>query len=96
MSVDDLEATAHVDLELLAVARGDVGLVRSGAVGVRLGAHDRRTGVLGEERLVKLTRELANHPAHSIQNALLQAVSHHCGGQFQDDATLIVLQRNRD
>jgi serine phosphatase RsbU (regulator of sigma subunit) len=30
-----------------------------------------------------------------IQHALLQAVSDHCGGQFQDDATLIVLQRNR-
>jgi sigma-B regulation protein RsbU (phosphoserine phosphatase) len=50
----------------------------------------------GEERLVKLTRESAKHSAPSIQNSLLQAVSHHCCGQFQDDATLIVLQRNRD
>ena len=39
---------------------------------------------------------LANESANAIQSALLQAVSHHCGGQFQDDATLIVLQRNRN
>lgn len=50
----------------------------------------------GEERLLQLTRGLANDSAQSIQNSLLQAVSHHCCGQFQDDATLIVLQRNRD
>ncbi len=50
----------------------------------------------GEERLMQLTRELANNCAHSIQGALLQAVSRHCGGKFQDDATLIVLQRERD
>jgi phosphoserine phosphatase RsbU/P len=49
----------------------------------------------GEERLLKLTRDLAKQSAQSIQNALLQAVSHHCGEQFQDDATLIVLQCNR-
>lgn len=49
----------------------------------------------GEERLVQLTRQLKNESAQTIQNALLQAVSHHCGGPLQDDATLIVLQRNR-
>src|SRR3954471_2705310 len=59
MSVDDLEATAHVDLELLAVARGDVGLVRSGAVVVRLGAHDRRAGVLGEDGRLDLVLGVA-------------------------------------
>jgi sigma-B regulation protein RsbU (phosphoserine phosphatase) len=49
----------------------------------------------GEDRLSQLTRKLANESAYTIHNALLQAVSEHCGGQFQDDATLIVLQRNR-
>jgi sigma-B regulation protein RsbU (phosphoserine phosphatase) len=49
----------------------------------------------GEERLLQLTCDLINDSAQSIQNALLHAVSHHSGGQFQDDATLIVLQRNR-
>lgn len=48
----------------------------------------------GEDRLLQFTRELANDSAHTIQSALSQAVSKHCGGQFQDDATLIVLQRN--
>jgi len=50
----------------------------------------------GEERLVQFTRELMNATAYSIQAALSQAVSTHCGGQFQDDVTLIVLQRGRD
>lgn len=49
----------------------------------------------GEEPLLQLTRGLANDSAHTIQSALSQAVAHHCGGQFQDDATLIVLQRDR-
>ncbi len=49
----------------------------------------------GEERLLQLTQGLAKDSAHSIQSSLVQAVSGHCGDQFQDDATLIVLQRNR-
>ena len=49
----------------------------------------------GEERFLQVTRSLANDSAQSVQNALLHAVSNHCGGQLQDDATLIVLQRNR-
>jgi serine phosphatase RsbU (regulator of sigma subunit) len=50
--------------------------------------------VFGEDRLLQLTRNLANESAHTIQNALLQALSQHCG-ELQDDATLIVLQRCR-
>jgi sigma-B regulation protein RsbU (phosphoserine phosphatase) len=49
----------------------------------------------GEDRLLELTHKLENESAHNIQNALSQAISHHCGGPFQDDATLILLQRNR-
>ncbi len=49
----------------------------------------------GEDRLLQVTRRLVNDSAHAIQSALLQAVSHHCGQKFQDDATLIVVQRNR-
>jgi sigma-B regulation protein RsbU (phosphoserine phosphatase) len=59
-------------------------------------ACNQQEDAFGEERLLQLTRGLANDSAQSIQNSLLQAVSHHCCGQFQDDATLIVLQRNRD
>ena len=51
--------------------------------------------VFGEDRLLQLTRKLANESAHTIQTELMQAASYHCGGQLQDDATLIVLQRNR-
>jgi sigma-B regulation protein RsbU (phosphoserine phosphatase) len=58
-------------------------------------ACDTQQEAFGEDRLLQLTRKLADESAHKLQNALLQAVSHHCGGQFQDDATLIVLQRNR-
>jgi sigma-B regulation protein RsbU (phosphoserine phosphatase) len=50
--------------------------------------------VFGEDRLLQLTRNLANESAQTIQNSLLQALSQHCG-ELQDDATLIVLQRNR-
>jgi phosphoserine phosphatase RsbU/P len=73
--------------------RGDTLLLFTDGV---VEARDHQEEEFGEERIVKLTRELANHSAQSIQNALLQAVSRHCGAQFQDDATLIVLQRNRD
>lgn len=61
-------------------------------------ACDEREKPFGEEPLLELTRDLAKNgaSAHSIQRALLEAVSRHCGGKFQDDATLIVLQRERD
>jgi sigma-B regulation protein RsbU (phosphoserine phosphatase) len=58
-------------------------------------ACDQQEEAFGEQRLLQVTRKLANDSAQSIQNALLHAVSYHCGGQFQDDATLIGLQRTR-
>jgi phosphoserine phosphatase RsbU/P len=72
--------------------RGDTLLLFTDGV---VEACDAQEAAFGEDRLLQLTRELANEQAHVIQHALLQAVSDHCGGQFQDDATLIVLQRNR-
>ena len=76
----------------LQIGRGDTLLLFTDGM---VEACNQQEEEFGEKRLLKLTRELANHSALSIQNALLQAVSHHCGGQFQDDATLIVLQRTR-
>jgi len=75
--------------------RGDTLLLFTDGV---VEACDEQEQPFGEERLLQLTRELAKNgaSAHSIQGALLQAVSRHCGGKFQDDATLIVLQRERD
>src|SRR3954467_1307085 len=48
LRVQHREVLAHVDLELLAVARLDVRLVGGAAVAVGLGAHDRRARVLGQ------------------------------------------------
>lgn len=77
----------------LPLERGDTLLLFTDGV---VEACDAQEDAFGEDRLLQLTRKLAKESAHGIQNALLQAVSHHCGGQFQDDATLIVLQRNRN
>jgi phosphoserine phosphatase RsbU/P len=76
----------------LHLERGDTLLLFTDGV---VEACDAQEEAFGEDRLLQLTRELANEQAHVIQHALLQAVSDHCGGEFQDDATLIVLQRNR-
>jgi len=73
--------------------RGDTLLLFTDGV---VEACDGQEKPFGEERLLQLTRERAKNSAHSIQGALLQAVSRHCGGKFQDDATLIVLQRETD
>jgi phosphoserine phosphatase RsbU/P len=56
-------------------------------------ACDEREKAFGEERLSELARKLAHRNAFSLRGTLLQAVSNHCGGKFQDDATLIVLRR---
>jgi phosphoserine phosphatase RsbU/P len=46
----------------------------------------------GEERLIHLLRSQGTSGAAAMQDALLREVSSHCGGKFQDDATLIVLR----
>jgi sigma-B regulation protein RsbU (phosphoserine phosphatase) len=76
----------------LHLERGDTLLLFTDGV---VEACNQQDEAFGEERLLQLTQSSAKESAHSIQSALMQAVSSHCGGQFQDDATLIVLQRNR-
>lgn len=73
--------------------RGDTLLLFTDGI-VEACNHDEEA--FGEERLLQVTRGLIRDSANAIQSALFKAVSHHCGGQFQDDATLIVLQRNRN
>ena len=45
----------------------------------------------GEERLESLIRKFATSPAAEIQSELLSAVTQFCGGNFRDDATLLVI-----
>jgi serine phosphatase RsbU (regulator of sigma subunit) len=55
-------------------------------------ACDEQGEPFGEQRLLNLTRELANTSAAVLQAALLKEVSEHCRGQLADDVTMIVLR----
>ena len=55
-------------------------------------ACDEQGEPFGEQRLLNLTRELANTSAAVLQTALLKEVSEHCHGQLADDVTMIVLR----
>jgi sigma-B regulation protein RsbU (phosphoserine phosphatase) len=46
----------------------------------------------GEENLVKVATRDSKAGATEVMNALMQAASEHCGGRFQDDASLVVLR----
>jgi sigma-B regulation protein RsbU (phosphoserine phosphatase) len=46
----------------------------------------------GETNLVKVATRNSNAGATEVMNALMQAASQHCGGRFQDDASLVVLR----
>jgi phosphoserine phosphatase RsbU/P len=46
----------------------------------------------GEERLIRIARENRGASAGKLESLLTQAASEHCGGRFQDDASMIVLR----
>jgi phosphoserine phosphatase RsbU/P len=46
----------------------------------------------GEENVVRIARENPGSNARDLMDLLTQAASQHCGGHFQDDASLIVLR----
>jgi sigma-B regulation protein RsbU (phosphoserine phosphatase) len=46
----------------------------------------------GEERLTGIARENRTAGAEGLKTLLMQAASKHCGGRFQDDASMIVLR----
>jgi len=46
----------------------------------------------GEERLVGIARENRGGRADDLERLVIQAALEHCGGHFQDDASLIVLR----
>ncbi len=46
----------------------------------------------GEHNMVRITQENARASATDLMGLLMNAASQHCGGSFQDDATLLVLR----
>jgi phosphoserine phosphatase RsbU/P len=46
----------------------------------------------GEERLARIAVENRGAGAGKLETLLMQAASEHCGGRFQDDASMIVLR----
>jgi len=55
-------------------------------------ASDRDDEPFGEERLTGIARENRAAGAEGLKTLLMQAASEHCGGRFQDDASMIVLR----
>jgi len=46
----------------------------------------------GESSLVRIAQERAGAPALELMAALLDAASQHCGGRFQDDASVVIVR----
>jgi sigma-B regulation protein RsbU (phosphoserine phosphatase) len=46
----------------------------------------------GEERLTSIARENRGAHAEDLKTLLMRAVSEHCGGRFQDDASMIIVR----
>jgi sigma-B regulation protein RsbU (phosphoserine phosphatase) len=46
----------------------------------------------GEANVVKVAAQDSSASATEVMNGLMQAASQHCGGRFQDDASLVVLK----
>ena len=46
----------------------------------------------GEENVVRIAQENPHSSARDLMLLLMEAASHHCGGHFQDDASVIVVK----
>jgi sigma-B regulation protein RsbU (phosphoserine phosphatase) len=46
----------------------------------------------GEERLTSIARENRGAHAEDLKTLLMRAASEHCGGRFQDDASMIIVR----
>jgi phosphoserine phosphatase RsbU/P len=55
-------------------------------------AGDQDDEPFGEERVIGIARENRGAGAEGLKTLLMQAASQHCGGRFQDDASMIVLR----
>ena len=71
------------------LSRGDILLFFTDGV---VEACDQNDEPFGEQRLLQFTREAHGCGAAARLEILSNAVSAHCLGKFQDDATMIVLQ----
>ena len=56
-------------------------------------ACDAKENAFGEENVLRTARANYGLGAEDLMQELLHASSWHCGGHFQDDASLMVLQR---
>jgi len=55
-------------------------------------ACDSEEEAFGEDGVLRTARELAGLGAAELMTAVVQAAARHCGGRFQDDASMIVLR----
>jgi sigma-B regulation protein RsbU (phosphoserine phosphatase) len=55
-------------------------------------ACDQKDEPFGEDRLVRIALENRGASAGKLERLLTQAASEHCGGRFQDDASMLVLR----
>jgi sigma-B regulation protein RsbU (phosphoserine phosphatase) len=55
-------------------------------------ACDQDDAPFGEANLVRVATRDSEAGATEVMNSLMQAASQHCGGRFQDDASLVVLR----
>lgn len=55
-------------------------------------ACDQNDQAFGEAGMVRVAVQDSRANATEVMNALMQAASQHCGGRFQDDASLVVLR----
>ena len=75
------------------LTRGDILLLFTDGV---VEACNQNDEPFGEQRLLQFTRETHSCSAATRLEILSNAVSAHCEGKFQDDATMIVLQAQCD
>ena len=54
-------------------------------------AEDAYGAEFGEERVMRVLQHVSGWSAEDVRRALMDAVTRHCGGNFRDDATVVVL-----
>jgi phosphoserine phosphatase RsbU/P len=55
-------------------------------------ASDDSDELFGEERVAQVARQNVSSGAEAVKTSLMQSAAQHCGGHFQDDASIIVVR----